>query len=104
MYIRFTGDSIRGIAHEEISVHVTFKRVLLSGGLSSAIRTFIAIGNEFVTRGPPEVTEQYIKCVALLLNGAMSDVIPNYAILMWFVDEVHRQLLVVPFCPLSKVV
>ena len=44
MYIPFTGDSITGSAHEEISAHVAFKRTLISGGLSSAIGTLIAIG------------------------------------------------------------
>lgn len=37
-----------------------------------------------------QITDDYIATVAPLLEGAMSDVIPLYAIMCWFASEVSR--------------
>ena len=82
----FTGNSIRGILPDEITAQIALKKAIHSGSLSAAIGKFIALGNEFVKRGAQEVTEVLI--IASYLKGAMSDVIPSFAIVMWFVKEV----------------
>ncbi|KAJ7349538.1 hypothetical protein OS493_038701 [Desmophyllum pertusum] len=52
-----------------------------------------ALGSEFVEWGAREITEGYISRVARHLEGAMSDVVPSYAIVMWFVKEAVGQVI-----------
>ena len=92
----FTGESIRGLTPAEIIAHTTLKTTINSGNLSAAIGRFVVLGSEFVERGAREITEGYISRVARHLEGAMSDVVPSYAIVMWFVKEVRWLLVVVP--------
>ena len=84
----FTGESIRGTTPDEIAAHIALKLAINSGNLSAAVGRFIALGDEFTHRGIKEITEEHIRNVAPHLQGAMSDVVPSYAILLWFVKEV----------------
>lgn len=74
---------------KEITAHMALKSCINSGNLSAAVGPFIALGKTFLDRGVKEITEVFISGVAPLLEGAMSDVIPSYAIVLWFAREVR---------------
>ena len=67
-----------------------YKRKLNSGELSASISSLIALGTRFATTGVKEVTDEYIATVAPILTGTMSDVVPNYAIVLWFAKQVRQ--------------
>ena len=66
-----------------------FQRRLDTGGLSESIRALIALGTHFTATGVKEVTDEYIATVAPILAGSMSDVVPSYAIVLWFAKLVR---------------
>ena len=66
-----------------------FKRRLNTGELSASIGALIALGTHFTTTGVKEVTDEYIATVAPTLAGSMSDVVPSYAIVLWFAKQVR---------------
>ena len=88
VYIPFTGESIRGLTPDEIRAHMEFNRTLNTGELLAFIGAFIAMGTCFTTSGVKEVTGKYIATVALILAGTISDVVPSYAIVLWFARQV----------------
>jgi len=65
-----------------------YKRKLNSGELSASIGPLIALGTRFATTGVTEITDEYIATVAPILMGTMSDVVPSYAIVLWFAKQV----------------
>ena len=74
---------------KEITAHMALKSCINSGNLSAAVGPFIALGKTFLDRGVKEITEVFISGVAPLLEGAMSDVVASYAIVLWFAREVR---------------
>lgn len=74
---------------KEITAHMALKSCINSGNLSAAVGPFIALGKTFLDRGVKEITEVFISGIAPLLEGAMSDVVPSYAIVLWFAREVR---------------
>ena len=89
VYVPFSGESIRGVAVEEITAHMALKSCINSGNLSAAVGRFIALGKTFLERGVEEIMEVFISAVAPLLQEAMSDVVPSYTIVLWFAREVR---------------
>ena len=89
VYVPFSGESIRGVTVEEITAHMALKSWINLGNLSAAVGRFIGLGKTFLERGVKEITEVFISAVAPLLEGAMSDVVLSYAIVLWFAREVR---------------
>lgn len=65
-----------------------YKRKINSRELSACIGSLIALGTRFTTTGVKKVTDEYIATVAPILTGTMSDVVPSYAIVLWFAKQV----------------
>ena len=74
---------------KEITAHMALKSCINSGNLSAAVGPFIALGKTFLERGVKEITEVFISAAAPLLEGAMSDIVPSYAIVLWFARGVR---------------
>lgn len=89
VYVPFSGESIRGVTVNEITAHMALKSCINTGNLSAAVGLFIALRKTFLERGVKEITEVFIGAVAPLLERAMSDVVPSYAIVLWFAREVR---------------
>lgn len=89
VYVPFSEESIRGVTVKEITAHMALKSCINSGNLSAAVGLFIALRKTFLERGVKEITEVFISAVAPLLERAMSDVVPSYAIVLWFAREVQ---------------
>ena len=51
----------------------------------------ISLGSLFTTRGVNVITDEFINTVAPCLDGTMSDVVPSYAIVVWFANQMRYQ-------------
>lgn len=68
-----------------------FKRSLKSGNHSAAMGKLISLGSLFSTKGLNDITDEFINTVAPCLEGTMSDVVPSYAIVLWFANKVRYE-------------
>ena len=62
--------------------------MVYSRELSASIRCLIVLRTRFATTGVTEVTDEYIATPVPILMGTMSDVVPSYAIVLWFAKQV----------------
>ena len=51
----------------------------------------ISLGSLFSTKGLNDIKDEFINTVAPCLEGTMSDVVPSYAIVLWFANKVRYE-------------
>ena len=57
-------------------------------GSTSAIGTFISMGEAFISRGIQEIDSDILPTLREHIGGAIPRVLPSYGLLFWFTIEV----------------
>ena len=57
-------------------------------GCTSAIGTFISLGEAFLSRGIQEIDNDILPTLRQQIRGAIPRVLPSYGLLFWFTIEV----------------